>query len=74
MPSRRQIREAVVQFLYGADLEGATDPVARRDAFWDFVTESELRNLLLATFASLNLDLQSRSISPSVQACPRYPS
>jgi N utilization substance protein B len=61
MPSRRQIREVVVQFLYGADLEGATDPVARRDAFWDFVTESELRNLLLATFRTVHHLVQGRA-------------
>lgn len=61
MPSRRQIREAVVQFLYGADLEGATDPVARRDAFWDFVTESDRRNLLLATFRTVHHLVQGRA-------------
>ena len=54
MTSRRQIREAVVQFLYGADLDGEADPVARRDAFWDFVTESDRRNLLLATFRTVH--------------------
>ena len=54
MPSRRQIREAVVQFLYGADLEGETDAAARRDAFWDFVTESDRRNLQLATFRTVH--------------------
>ena len=42
MPSRRQIREAVVQFLYCADLEGGADPTALKDPFWDFVTESRL--------------------------------
>jgi N utilization substance protein B len=50
MPSRRQIREAVVQFLYSADLDGGAHPVLLRDVFWDFVTESERRNLQLATF------------------------
>jgi N utilization substance protein B len=54
MPSRRQIREAAVQFLYGADLEGGTDPSASRDAFWEFVTESERRNLQLATFRAVH--------------------
>lgn len=54
MPSRRQIREAVVQFLYCADLEGGTDPAALRDAFWDFITESDRRNLLLATFRTVH--------------------
>jgi N utilization substance protein B len=54
MPSRRQIREAIVQFLYSADLEGGSDPVSLRDVFWDFVTESERRNLHLATFRNVH--------------------
>jgi N utilization substance protein B len=41
MPSRREIREAVVQFLYCYDLEGGADPGALRDTFWDFITESD---------------------------------
>jgi phosphoribosylglycinamide formyltransferase 2 len=31
MPSRRQIREVAVQFLYCADMEGGSDPAALRD-------------------------------------------
>lgn len=54
MPSRRQIREAVVQFLYCADLEGGADPAALRDPFWEFVTESDRRNLQLATFRTVH--------------------
>ncbi|NQX01585.1 transcription antitermination factor NusB [bacterium] len=50
MPSRRHIREAVVQFLYCADLEGGADPAALRGPFWDFVTESDRRSLQLAKF------------------------
>lgn len=53
MPSRRQIREAVVQFLYCADLEGGADPTALRDPFWDFVTEPDRRNLQLATYRTV---------------------
>lgn len=53
MPSRRQIREAVVQFLYCADLEGGADPAALREPFWEFVTESDRRNLQLATFRTV---------------------
>lgn len=49
MPSRRQIREAVVQFLYCFDLEGGAKPEELRGTFWDFVTESERKSLLLAT-------------------------
>ncbi len=54
MPSRRQIRESVVQFLYCADLEGGADPAALRDPFWDFVTESDRRSLQLATFRTVH--------------------
>ena len=54
MPSRRQIREAVIQFLYCADLEGGADPTALRDSFWDFITESDRRNLQLATFRTVH--------------------
>jgi len=54
MPSRRQIREAVVQFLYCADLEGGADPAALREPFWNFVTESDRRALQLATFRTVH--------------------
>lgn len=54
MPSRRQIREAVVQFLYCADLEGGADPASIREAFWQFVTESDRRALLQATWKTLH--------------------
>lgn len=49
MLSRRQIREAVLQFLYSFDLEGGADPVGMRDAFWEFATESDRKMLLTAT-------------------------
>lgn len=60
MPSRRQIREAVVQFLYCADLEGGAAPSELRDPFWDFVTESDRRSLQLATFRTLHHLAQGR--------------
>jgi transcription antitermination factor NusB len=53
MPSRRQIREAVVQFLYCADIEGGDSPAAVREPFWEFVTESDRRNLQLAVFRTV---------------------
>jgi N utilization substance protein B len=53
MASRRQIREAVVQFLYCADLEGGADPTGLREPFWDFVTESDRRSLQVATFRTV---------------------
>ncbi len=60
MPSRRQIREAVVQFLYCADLEGGADPAELRGPFWDFVTESDRRSLQLATFRTVHHLAQGR--------------
>jgi transcription antitermination protein NusB len=49
MPSRREIREAVVQFLYCFDLEGGADPSGLRETFWDFITESDRHALHAAT-------------------------
>lgn len=53
MPSRRQIREAVIQFLYCTDLEGGADPSSVREPFWEFVTESDRRSLQVATFRTV---------------------
>ena len=53
MANRRQIREAVVQFLYCADLEGGPEPTAVREPFWDFITESDRRSLHVATFRTV---------------------
>lgn len=60
MPSRRQIREAVVQFLYCADLEGGGDPTALREPFWRFVTESDRKTLALAIWKSMRHLAKSR--------------
>lgn len=60
MPSPRHIREAVIQFLYCADLEGGADPAALRDPFWDFATESDRRSLQLATFRMVHHLAQGR--------------
>jgi transcription antitermination protein NusB len=54
MPSPRHIREAVIQFLYCADLEGGAEPAALRKPFWDFVTESDRRALQIATFRTVH--------------------
>lgn len=54
MVSRRQIRETVVQFLYCSDLEGGADPSSLRSPFWQFVTESDRRALLLATWKTVH--------------------
>lgn len=53
MPNRRQIREATIQFLYCSDLEGGASPEDLRDPFWQFLTETDRRNLLVATFRTL---------------------
>ncbi len=54
MPSRRQIREAVVQFLYCSDLEGGAAAADMRESFWQFVTESDRRALLIATWKTIH--------------------
>lgn len=54
MPSRRQIREAVVQFLYCADLEGGANAAALREPFWEFATESDRRALRVAMFRAVH--------------------
>ena len=54
MPTRRQIREATVQFLYCSDLEGGASPILLRDAFWQSLTETDRRNLLVATFRTVH--------------------
>jgi transcription antitermination protein NusB len=58
--SRRHIREAVVQFLYCADLEGGANPAELRGPFWDFVTESDRRSLQIATFRTVHHLAQGR--------------
>jgi len=54
MPSRRQIRESAIQFLYCSDLEGGADPAALRGPFWEFLTETDRRNLQIATFRTVH--------------------
>jgi len=54
MPTRRQIREATIQFLYCSDLEGGASPILLRDAFWQSITETDRRNLLVATFRTIH--------------------
>lgn len=43
-----------MQFLYCADLEGGADPSSIREPFWQFVTESDRRALLQATWKTLH--------------------
>ncbi len=61
MPSRRQIREAAVQFLYCSDLEGGEHPSALREPFWEFLTESDRRKLQSATLRSVQHLAHGRS-------------
>lgn len=60
MPSRRKIRETVVQFLYCADLEGGADPNEVAESFWEFVNESSQRKLLSAVFRMVHHLAQGR--------------
>lgn len=48
MVKRRHIREAVIQFLYFADIEEGPDAVGVQDAFWQIIQESSLRKLTQA--------------------------
>jgi len=48
MLKRRHIREAVIQFLYFADLEEGPDASALQDAFWQIIQESSLLKLTKA--------------------------
>ena len=60
MPSRRQIREAAVQFLYCADLEGGAPAEEYRNTFWELLTEPDRRRHLLSTFRALEHITQGR--------------
>jgi N utilization substance protein B len=60
MPSRRQIREATVQFLYSADLEGGAPAADYRETFWDLLTVPDRRKLLHSTFRALEHITQGR--------------
>jgi len=65
MPSRRQIRESVVQFLYCSDLEGGAAPESLREPFWQFITEPDRKALVLATWKTiqhLNLGRENRHV------------
>lgn len=61
MPSRRQIRETVVQFLYCAHLEGGAPAHQWRDTFWQLVTESDRRRLQAATARTVTHLAQGRA-------------
>lgn len=60
MPSRREIREAVVQFLYCADLEDGAPATDLRETFWQFVTGTGQRRLLAASLKTLEHLSQGR--------------
>lgn len=53
MPSRREIRENVIQFLYCADIEGGASPESLTDTFWALSQESDEVALLKARVKAL---------------------
>lgn len=57
MASRRQIREAVIQFLYSAEIAGGATP---GEPFWEFITESERRAFQVATYRTIGHLAQGR--------------
>jgi hypothetical protein len=61
MPSRREIREAVVQFLYCADLDPAAPSTELRDSFWQFVSGPGQRRHLAASLKLLEHLSQGRT-------------
>ena len=65
MASRREIREAAVQFLYCADVEDSTDKEMLYRTFWSIVLESDEKKLLKASAKALlhlNQGRQSRHV------------
>ena len=72
MPSRFQIREAVVKFLYSSDLEGGPAPASQHRPTWEFVTESDRRILQLEMFRNLkHIALDHRREAPLVEFTQR---
>ncbi len=53
MPSPRQIREAAIQFLYCADIEGGASPAELREPFWQFLTETDRKQVAKAHITAL---------------------
>lgn len=61
MASRREIREAAVQFLYCADIEGTEDTETLYNTFWSIVLESDQKKLRKASAKALLHLNQGRS-------------
>jgi len=61
MASRREIREASVQFLYCADIEESTDKEVLYKTFWSIVLESDEKKLRKASAKALVHLNQGRS-------------
>jgi transcription antitermination factor NusB len=61
MPSRREVREAAVQFLYCADLETTAPAADLRDTFWEFITGTGQRRFLVASLKMLEHLSQGRA-------------
>ena len=43
-----------MQFLYCTEMDGKVEPAARREPFWEFMTEADRRSLQLATFRTVH--------------------
>ena len=61
MASRREIREAAVQFLYCADMEDTPEKEVLYKTFWRIVLESDEKQLLKAKSKALIHLNQGRS-------------
>ncbi len=71
MSSRREIREATVQFLYCNDLESGAPADQAADAFWELLLESDFSKLTKASVKSvlhLNQGRQKRYVKLVEQA------
>lgn len=60
MPSRRQIREAALQFLYCTSFDESAPSKDLTDSFWNFINESDQRKLLSAVFRMVHHLSQGR--------------
>ncbi|MBK1829182.1 transcription antitermination factor NusB [Verrucomicrobiaceae bacterium R5-34] len=72
MLKRRHIREAAVQLLYFADLEGGPEVSDAQDAFWQIIQEGSLRKLTMAKAKAVLHIAQGREsrIKRLAEECP----
>jgi len=72
MASRREIREAAIQFLYCADIEGSNENSELYGEFWHIVLESDQKKLTNASIKAL-LHLNSGRVSRHAKLVERSP-